>query len=220
MVDEKESNPKHVILFGDGHWAEYVAYILDNDSKYHVVGFTVDRAYLQRSVVLRRPVVAFEDIVAEFPPSHFKLLISAGFVDQNKLRANRYQQAMRLGYSFVTYVSSRASVWPNVAMGDNITIHEGAIVQPFCRVGENTHILSGANISHHSYIGDHCFIAGGATIGGGCSIGDFCFLGMNSTIKEGVSIAPGITVGAGTTVIRDLETAGTYVGSQARLLGT
>lgn len=218
MTDETKSCQKAVVLFGDGHWAEYVAYILENDSENQVAGFTLDGAHMRSDKVFDRPAVAFENIGSVFPPSQFKLLIAAGFVEQNKLRADRYLEAKALGYDFVSYVSSKASVWANTKIGENVTIHENAIVQPFCRIGDDSHILSGANISHHSYIGNHCFVAGSVAIGGGCRIGDFCFLGMNSTIKNDVSITSRVTVGAGATVVHDLDVPGTYVGSPARLM--
>lgn len=48
---------------------------------------------------------------------------------------------------------------------------------------------------------------------------DFATLGVNCSVLPGVNLAIGSIVGAGTTVIKDTEPWGIYVGSPARLIG-
>ena len=64
-----------------------------------------------------------------------------------------------MGYSLVSYVSSKAILWPNVEIGENCFVMEGSIIQPFARIGDDVTIGPGNRIGHHSVIGDHCFLA-------------------------------------------------------------
>jgi len=144
------------------------------------------------------------------------LLISLGWTRCNGLRAAKYAEGMARGYSLVTYVSSRAMVWPDLQVGENSMIYEGAIVEPFARIGSNCILRNGCNVAHHAVIGDHVFMAAQAVVAGGATVGERCFLGLNSTIRDGVTVAPGCFVAAGALVTTDTEPDGLYVGVPAR----
>ncbi|NVK40227.1 MAG: acetyltransferase [Oceanospirillaceae bacterium] len=207
-----------LVLFGNGAWAEFIAYILDHDSSFEVVAFTVDADYLTTDTFSGRPVVPFETVERAFSPSDYMMMNCAGFVAGNRLRARRYADGKDKGYRFGSYVSSKASVWPDLQLGENSFVHEHAVVQPFARIGENTQVLSQAIISHHTVVGDHGFVASSAVVGGRCTVKDYCFLGMNSTVKHELTIADHVTLGAGATLVADAKKAGVYVGTPAKWL--
>lgn len=214
----QEWKPRPIILFGSEGWAEFLCQMLADDGRFEVVAFTVDRAFIKSNTVLGLPVIPFDEITDHMPPSDYAMMVGAGFGQKNRFRAQKCSEAKSMGYDLISFVSADAMLAKNVRIGENSTIHEGAIVQQFCTLGDNVQILSGANVSHHCTIGDHAFIAGSVTLGGGCHIGDYCFIGMNATILHGLTIAPNVVIGAGSVVTRDIETAGTYVGNPARLL--
>lgn len=209
---------KPLLVFGSGQWAEYSAYVLEHDAGAAIAGFTVDDAYMAGSEFSGKSLVLFSEISRTFPPDEVDVFVSAGFRKNNQLRAARLRDVTSLGYEVVSYVSNRASTWPNLIVNENVAIHEGAIVQPFCKVGANTHILSSANISHHTSIADHTFIAGSVCLAGGVTVGSHCFLGMNSTVIEVCEIGDFVTLGAGSVLTQDAKEPGLYVGSPARLI--
>src|SRR5207253_2290743 len=99
----------------------------------------------------------------------------------NRLRMRMYSEARQKGYTLANYVSSRAFVWPNVVMGDNVFIFEDNTVQPFVRLGSDIVLWSGNHIGHHSSISSHNFISSHVVISGFCNVSESCFLGVNST---------------------------------------
>lgn len=145
------------------------------------------------------------------------MLIPLGYAARNRLRAERYRQAEEKGYRFARYISSRAMVWPDLEIGDNCMIHDGAIVQPFARIGHNTIIRSGAHVSHHVSIGDHCFLAPRAALASSVVVGDFSVVGLNATVRDEVVLAPSTFLAAGAVVVRDTEAGGLYKGIPAVL---
>lgn len=205
-----------VVLFGMDSFASLAWFCLTHDSRYRVVAFTVDAAFLRAALHHGLPVVPFEELAAHYPPGQVRLLTPLGYHAINGVRRARYEQAKAWGYGFVSYVSSRASTWPDLQVGENCLIYEHAIIQPFARIGNNVIIRSGAHVSHHCQIADHAFVAAGATFGGNVTVGEQAFVGLGAVLRDGLDIAPRSFIGAGAVVLRDTEADGVYVGNPAR----
>ncbi len=205
-----------VVIFGNGTFASLAWYCLTHDSPWQVKAFTVDRAYIKNPTHEGLPVIAFEDLPSRYPPSEVRLLIPLGYAQINGLRRERYLQAKALGYGFVSYISSRAAVWPDLQVGENCLIYEHAIIQPFARIGDNVIIRSGAHISHHCVIGSHSFVAAGACFGGNVTVAEQAFIGLGAVLRDGLHLAERSFIGAGAVVIANTDADGVYVGNPAR----
>ncbi|HXD40081.1 MAG TPA: acetyltransferase [Ramlibacter sp.] len=208
-----------VVIFGNQLSASLAWYCLSHDSSCKVAGFTVDRAYLASSQFEGLPLVPFEALESHYPPADYRVLIPMGYQRINGVRRSLYEQAKQRGYSFASYVSSRASVWPDLEIGDNVLIYEHAIVQPFARVGNNCIIRSGAHISHHCAVADHAFVAAEAAMGGAGHIGEQAFVGVGAVLIDRIRIAERTFVGAGAVVVQDTLADGVYVGNPAHKTG-
>ena len=207
---------KSVVVFGASAFSSLAWYCLTNDSQWKVNAFTVDKRFLTKNRHEGLPVVPFEDLLNIYPPSATKLLIPVGYSSINGLRMERFQQATELGYELISYISSRASVWPNQRVGKNCLVYEHSIIQPFTTIGDNVIIRSGAHISHHCAIGKHSFVSAEATFGGNVTVGERCVIGLGAVIRDGLNLAERSFIGAGAVVISDTEPDGVYVGNPAR----
>src|SRR6476659_8724840 len=108
-----------VIIFGAGKIADEAYFYLTNDSPHEIVAFTVDAAYLTMTEKLGLPVVPLEEISDKYPPGDYKMFVAVGYQDLNRFRAQKYAEAKAKGYELVSYVSSRASNFGKVEIGDN-----------------------------------------------------------------------------------------------------
>jgi sugar O-acyltransferase (sialic acid O-acetyltransferase NeuD family) len=205
-----------VVVFGNNTFASLAWYCLTHDSPYEVVAFTVDAAYRSAATHEGLPLVSFEELAVHYPPGEVRLLIPLGYHAINGLRRSRYEQAKALGYEFVSYVSSRASTWPDLQVGENCLIYEHAIIQPFARIGNNVIIRSGAHISHHCQVANHTFVAAGVTLGGNVQVEAQAFVGVGAILRDGLKIAERSFIGAGAVVVNDTEADGVYIGNPAR----
>lgn len=97
-------------------------------------------------------------------------------------------------------------------------IQEGVITQAEVSVGDNSSIHMGALIGHESSIGNSCFIAHGVSVSGCCQIGDGTFIGTNATILPRVKIGNWATIGAGSVITRDVPDYAVAVGNPARVI--
>ena len=210
------NDDRPVVIFGNQLSASLAWYCLLHDSTYKVAGFTVDAAYIASPQFEGLPLMPFEALEANYPPGDYRLLIPMGYQQINGVRRARYEQARQRGYTFANYVSSRASVWPDLTIGDNVLIYEHAIIQPFARIGNNCIIRSGAHISHHCEIADHTFVAAEVAMGGECSVSEQAFLGVGAVLRHRLRVAERSFIGAGAVMTQDTLADGVYVGNPAR----
>lgn len=209
---------KKVLIFGHGAVARMAHFLLTHDSDHDVVATTVDRAALGQDQMFGLPSVAFEDAPSRYPPSKFAMFIAVGYSQVNGVRERKYMQAKDLGYELISYVSTKATTWPDLAIGDNCFIMEDVIIQPFVKIGSNVILWSGCHIGHESVIGDHCFISSHAVVSGRATVEANCFLGTNSTIRDGIRVARQSVIGAGAVVMNSTQERGVYAAPRAQLL--
>lgn len=193
-----------VVIFGVGQLAEIAFFYLTHDSKHDVAAFTVDQALLPGAQFHGLPVVAFENIEIHYPPSQYQMLIPMSHRNINKIRAEKYHEAKRKGYSFITYISSKAAYY-GTPVGENCFILENNVIQPFTTIGNNCMLWSGNHIGHHSIIEDHCFIASQVVISGAVVIGEYTFIGVNSTLRDNIHIGKENFIGAGAVILKSTE---------------
>lgn len=188
-----------VVVFGIGKLADYVEYVLTNDSDFQVSGFCIEKDFMPEQNKIRGLEVVDFDVVNDlYPPAEFKMFIAVG---NNVVREKIYVKAKEKGYSFISYISSKASFWPDLNYGENVFIGEGTTIQPFVSIGNNT-IFFAAQIGHHSSIGNHVILSG-CFLGGNVQIGDNSFLGLNSTVNQNVKIGRGNIIGVGSNISKD-----------------
>jgi sugar O-acyltransferase (sialic acid O-acetyltransferase NeuD family) len=206
-----------VIIFGLRDYASLAHFYLNNDSDHEVVAFTVTTQYLpSESVFEGKPVVAFEELERHYSPEEYHVFAPMSPRGMNQLRAGIYRQAKERGYRFISYISSRATVFAGTPIGENCFILEDNTIQPFTRIGNNVILWSGNHIGHHCVIKDHVMFTSHVVLSGHCTVQPHCFLGVNATIRDGLCLAEGSLVGMGACVARDTEPWSVYQGNPAR----
>lgn len=194
-----------VVIFGVGQWAELAHFYLTHDSPHDVVAFTVDREFLKALEYKGLPVVPFDEVQQRYPPEGYAMFIPMSFKRMNHARAEKYEQAREKGYGLISYVSSKATVWPGFRCGDNCFIFEDNTIQPFVEIGSNVVMWSGNHIGHHSRIKDHVMITSHVVISGCTTIEPYCFFGVNAAVRDETVIARETLVGMGVTILKDTK---------------
>ncbi len=187
-------------------------YYIDHESDRRVAAFTVDGAYVKESTHLGLPVVAFEEIAAEYSPESYDMYVAVSFKEVNKARERKVAEAEGKGYTLIGHLSPRAVVWSGFELRPNTFIMENNVVQPYAKIGKNVIMWSGNHVGHHTTIEDHCFIASQAVISGSVTIGEGSFVGVNATIRDNVTIGKRNVIGAGALILKDTEDEAIYVG--------
>ena len=137
MNTQCTSTNHKIIIFGVNDLAELSWYYFNNDvnykNQYTVEAFTVNKEYITNTLYKNIPVTPFEDIETSYPPSKYKLFAP---IADNKLREKIYTEGKNKGYEFVSYISSKATIFGN-EIGENCFILEDNTIQPFTKIGNN-----------------------------------------------------------------------------------
>jgi len=207
-----------VVIFGIQDFASLAHYYLKEDSPHEVIAFTVTKEYMPPGALFEGlPVVPFEEIEETYPPTDFALFVPMSHRKMNKMRESIYLQAEKKGYTQISYVSSKATVFSNVKIGKNCFILEDNTLQPFVTIGNNVVLWSGNHIGHHSVIKDHVLFTSHVVLSGHCVVEPYCFFGVNATLRDGLHFAEGTLVAMGACVTKDTEPWGVYSGVPAKM---
>jgi sugar O-acyltransferase (sialic acid O-acetyltransferase NeuD family) len=205
-----------VIIFGVLDTAELAHFYLTHDSEHEVVAFCLSKEYLEENSFRGLPVVPFEEVEKLYSPAEYKFFAPMTASNMNQNRERIYNQAKAKGYEFISYISSKATVFPGAQIGDNCFILEDNTIQPFVKIGNNIVLWSGNHIGHHSEIKDHVFFTSHVVLSGHCVVEPYCFLGVNATIRDYCHLAEGTLIAMGANVTKDTEPYGVYIGNPAK----
>lgn len=206
-----------IVIFGVGNIAELAHYYFTKDSEHTVAAFTVDSEFIKDDIFCGLPVIAFQDVEKEYPLEQYSMFIAVSYAKVNKVRAQKYFESKDKGYSLVSYISSKATIFDNVEIGENCFILEDNTIQPFVKIGNNVTLWSGNHIGHHSRVEDHCFISSHVVVSGGVTIEPYCFLGVNATLRDHIVIARECVISAGAILLKDTVEKGVYTVVPAEL---
>lgn len=194
-----------IIIIGTGETADIAYQYFMKDSEHNVVAFSVESDYLNTESYMGMPIVALESLESVYSPESFKVFVALSSGKLNRNRTRLFKLVKDKGYTCVSYISSRAFVWDNVRIGENVFVFENNVIQHKAEIGDNVILWSGNHIGHQSVIEDNCFISSHCVISGFCKIGGSSFLGVNSTIADNVSIGADCFIGAGALVNKNIN---------------
>lgn len=204
-----------IIIFGTGQLASLANFYFTHDTCHEVVAFTLDKDWIIDNEFEGKPVVSFENIETIYPPSEYKLFAPLSFKKMNDNRTVKFKEGKDKGYTFISYVSSKATTWPDLDIGENCFIFEDNTIQPFVKIGDNCVMWSGNHIGHHSIIGNNVFLTSHVVISGCCVIKDNSFFGVNSTVRDETIIGKYTLVGMGSIITKDTEDYSVWFGAKA-----
>lgn len=192
-----------LVIVGAGEFGEIALEYFSHDFPYKVAGFAVERPYLKETELRGLPIVPVDEIERHFPPSTHSAFIAITYTKLNRVRARLYEEIKAKGYDLARYISSRAFVWSNAAIGENVFVFENNVVQHGVAISDDVVLWSGNHIGHRSCIEKHCYLASHVVISGYCAVGEYSFIGVNVTVADHVKIGRNNLVGAGTIILKD-----------------
>lgn len=206
-----------ILLFGIREAARLACAYLREDTGHRPVAYTVTSDFMPDNPSLDGlPVVAFETILENYPPSRHRFLAAMSYRDHNRHRARVFGTVKSMGYEMISYVSPRATVFPGVTVGENSMILEGCVVSPGSRIGADVMIQAGCVIAHDARIGDHAFLGPGAVLSGSVELGPYAFVGSGAVVRDRVRLGEGSFVAMGSVVRDDTLPWTNYDGFPAR----
>jgi sugar O-acyltransferase (sialic acid O-acetyltransferase NeuD family) len=200
-----------IVIFGIGRGANVATRYFRDDSPHEVVAYTVDDEYADRKEFMGRPVIPFSRIDNEIPPKESQMFVLLGFQGMNALRAEKFAEAKRKGYSLASYISSRIMACEQPQTGENCFILEGNAFNYDVTVGNDVVMWSGNHVGDLSIIEDHVFVSSHVVLSGEVKIGANSFLGVNATVSNHVCVGARCYIGANTLIAQDTPPDSVYI---------
>jgi len=209
---------RKLLIFGSAEIAELARFYFDLDSPYQVVAFVVDDEFYSETTFQGLDVVPWSDALKKYPPSEYSMHVALSYRGHNSLRENKFKQCQSAGYELVSYVSSRATIFPDLKLGSNCFILENQNIQPRVTLEDNVMLWSGNHIGHGSTIKEHAYLASHVVISGHVEIGRRCFIGVNATIRDFLLIGDDTFIGMGAIVTRNLAEGSVVLPSKSEVI--
>lgn len=194
-----------IVLVGNAITAEILYSYLYPDSRYEVLGLTVDDEFLDRPGVAGLRAVGLSQLRDTFPAESCRVLMAVGYNDLNRVRESLFQRLKTMGYTVETYVHPDAKVFTEHPLGEGCVVLPGAVVEPHARVGANTMVWCNVTLAHHSSVAENCWIASGAVISGQAKVMRNSFVGVNATVVNQVTVGEYNIVGASALMSKDTK---------------
>lgn len=209
---------KKIIIYGLGSFAELMHFYFLSDSRYQVIAFTADSIFLQDSTYCGLPVIPFESVESNYPPSDFSMFVAIGYKNMRN-RKILFEKAKNKKYALVNYISSRAITYENLVLGENNIIMGNVNIEPFVRIGDHNILWSDTLLGHNLTLGNYNYFAPKCTVSGNVTIGNLCFFGSGVTIVDSLIIADETYLVAGSVLFGDTKPYTRYLGNPAKPFG-
>lgn len=209
---------RKLLIFGSAEIAELARFYFDLDSSYQVVAFVVDDKFYSETTFQGLDVVTWSDALMKYPPSDYSMHVALSYRGLNSLRESKFKQCQNAGYELVSYVSSKATIFPDLKLGSNCFILENQNIQPRVTIEDNVMLWSGNHVGHGSTIKEHAYLASHVVISGHVEIGRRCFIGVNATIRDFLLIGDDTFIGMGAIVTRNLAEGSVVLPSKSEVI--
>lgn len=193
-------------IFGAGGFAKEVAW-LANECGYEIAAFIDTK---EKDPILGIPVYT----INFFSPREHSAVLAVGSPELRK----KIVKSLSNSTKFTTLIHPTAQVGLHSIIGKGSVICANSIITCNVNLGNYSQINLATTIGHDVTVGEYFTTAPQVAISGGCNIGSEVYFGTNSCILENINICDRVVVGASATITKNLVSAGTYVGTPAKLM--
>lgn len=137
------------------------------------------------------PVVGGIADLPELRKSYGLLVVGIG---NNSFRAQVYEQAEKLGYTFPNVIAPSAYVSPYVQLGNGCVILQNACVQNGAVVGNGVLLNAGAEVHCDAVVEDYALIYANSVVHTGAKVGKYARIGSNVTVCNSAVVPDGADV--------------------------
>lgn len=186
---------KKIIIFGTTDFGRLMKYYIEKEADREVVGFTVNRAYINEAVFMDMPVIPFEDIEKKYLPDEYEILIAIGNSKMNDVRKDVFLKCKEKGYTVASFIHSSCSIH-STDIGEGNILLENCLVYPYAKIGNGNLMWDHVLISHDCVVGDFNTFSSYADLCGYVKIGNNGYFGKHCILNDFMEVADYTLVGA------------------------
>ncbi|WP_375752261.1 acetyltransferase [Vibrio sp. HN007] len=135
----------------------------------------------------------------------------------NNATRHRIQQSLKeAGGVFCKLVHPKAIVSKYCSIGEGSVVMANAVINPFAKIGNCCIINTSAVIEHECDIDHAVHVCPSSSLAGNVRVNMESWIGIGSQVKQCINIGENVIVGAGATVVEDVPSNTTVIGTPAR----
>ena len=192
---------KKALIGAGGHAREVESYLGEE------IVFFVDKEYVDTE----NPKILCID---DFNPNEYEVMVCMGDSNDRHKIVNK----LPTNTKYFSFIHSSAIIQNKVIIGEGSFIGPYTLINTNVKLGAHTLLNRFNNIGHDSICGDFLSMMPGSIISGNCKLGDKIYIGTNTSIREKLTICNNIVIGLGSSVVKNINKSGTYVGSPTTIL--
>lgn len=144
-----------IIIYGNSELTPVLAEYIERNKNQEVIGYTLHSSFIKKPTLYDRPLIPFETLAKEYPPTVFRLHILTQPTYNLSLKhlQQTAKEAIQQGFSLFTYIDPNALVAESAVIDDNCCIFPSAIVEPMAHLESHVILRPGAHIGIASRVG-------------------------------------------------------------------
>jgi sugar O-acyltransferase (sialic acid O-acetyltransferase NeuD family) len=190
---------KHAII-GAGGFAREVYHTLPKHIQDDIIFFVEDQWYVADNNI--KPLSLFDPLI-------YRVVVAIGDpIVRKRIVENLPDETI----FFSVIHPSVIILSTDVKIGEGSIICAGSVITTNVVIGKHSQLNLHTTVGHDTTINDFFTSAPGAKISGNCTIGECVYIGTNASVREKIRICPNVTIGMNSTVVKDINESGIYVG--------
>lgn len=214
----KENKIKPIVIVGAGGMGRDTQWLIERINEeiptYKILGY-IDDGISKGTVVDGYEVLGGIEVLEQYNDTHrLSVALAIGNAKIRKKLAQKCLENPQLEYPNLIDPSVIAS--KRIHLGKGNIICTSVIMTTNIEIGNFNLICNRSIVGHDDTIGDYNTLYPGVLLSGDVHLDTETEIGTGSQIIQGITITNGVIAGAGSTIIKDIQESGTYVGSPVR----
>lgn len=208
---------KDIVVVGGGGHARVIISLIKKLPQYRLLGYT---AIEQGTELLSAPYLGDDSMLEPLlrKQSSCSVALGIGNVLISDQRLKIAAQLANMGFDLPVLISPAATVNEDVCIGNGTVVFDGVVIATGARIGKACILNTGCTVDHDCLVDDGVHLGPGSVLSGGVQVGNLALIGAGAVVIQNRKVAERCLVGAGATVTTNLDEAGVYVGTPARLM--
>lgn len=216
LAQEQRSNSlsKQLVILGASGHGQVAADCAEAMGIFDSIVF-LDDIYPNKTLAACWPILGKTDCATKFDDPKTSFFVGIG---DNSIRQKVMQGLLKDNLQITSLIHPSAVISAHASIEKGVLVCANSTINHLAVVGMGSIINTAASIDHDCLIGNYVHVSVGARLAGAIKVSDKSFLGINSCVIQGLSIGKNCILGAGATLITDLPSNTTAVGTPAKVI--